>query len=45
MFKESNIVILDSRNIKTTRPNKLLNYKNLDLFKVIRVIDNIAYKL
>ena len=35
--------MLDNRNIKITRLNKSLNYKNLRLFKIIRVINNIAY--
>ena len=37
--------MLNSRNIKITRLNKSLNYKNLELFKIIRAINNIAYKL
>ena len=39
------IVILDIRNIKIDRPSRLLNYKNLGLFKVIKVLDNVAYEL
>ena len=37
--------MLDNRSIKITRPNKFLDYKNLDPFKIIRAINNIAYKL
>ena len=44
-FKKEDIIMLDSRNIKTTRLNKSLNYKNLDSFKIVRVINNITYKL
>ena len=33
------------RNIKTTYLSKLLDYKNLRLFKVVRVINNLIYKL
>ena len=44
-FKEGDIVILDSRNIKTTRPNHLLDHKNLGPFPVTRVINNIVYEL
>ena len=44
-FKINNIIILNTRNIKITRLNKLLNYKNLNLFKVIRAINNSIYKL
>ena len=45
IFKEKNIVILNSRNIKIARPNKFLNYKNLESFKIVRVINNIVYEL
>ena len=44
-FKEGDWVMLDSRNIKTTRPNKSLDHKNLGPFKVARVINNMAYEL
>ena len=37
--------MLDARNIKTRRPNKFLNYKNLGLYKIIRAIDNLVYEL
>ena len=37
--------MLDSRNIKTKRSNKSLDYKNLKLFKIIKVINNIVYEL
>lgn len=37
--------MLDSRNIKTTRPVKSLDHKNLGLFKIIRAIDNNDYEL
>ena len=37
--------MLDSRNIKTIRSNKFLDYKNLNPFKIIRAINNIIYKL
>ena len=39
------MVILDARNIKTTRLNKSLDHKNLGPFEIIRVINNSAYKL
>ena len=44
-FKVDDIVWLDSRNIKTTRPNKSLNHKNLGPFKIIRIINNMACEL
>ena len=37
--------MLNSRNIRTIRLNKSLDYKNLGPYKVIRVINNIVYKL
>ena len=39
------IVILDTRNIKTDRPSRSLNYKNLGPFKIIKALDNMAYEL
>ena len=39
------MVILDNRNIKTTRLNYSLDYKNLGPFPVTRVINNIVYEL
>ena len=44
-FKERDLIILNYKNIKIIRPAKFLNYKNLKLFKVIRVINNLVYKL
>ena len=44
-FKVGDMVMLDSRNIKTTRPNKSLDHKNLGPFRVTRVINNMAYEL
>ena len=38
-------MILDAKNIKIIRLNKLLDYKNLGLFKVIKIINNFVYKL
>lgn len=37
--------MLNIKNIKITRFTKLLNYKNITLFKIIRIINNIIYKL
>ena len=37
--------MLNSRNIRIIRSNKSLNYKNLDPFKIIKVINNIIYEL
>ena len=44
-FKEGDMVMLDGRNIKTTRPSKSLDHKNLGPFKIVRAIDNMAYEL
>ena len=37
--------MLNNKNIKINRSNKSLNHKNLDLYKIIKVINNIIYKL
>ena len=44
-FREGDMVMLDSRNIKTTRPNKSLDHKNLGPFRVTKAINNMAYEL
>ncbi len=37
--------MLDSRFITTIRSNKSLDFKNLGPYKIVRVINNIAYEL
>lgn len=37
--------MLDSRNIKTVRPNKSLDHKNLGPFQIIKAHNNSAYEL
>ena len=37
--------MLNSRNIRITKSNKSLDYKNLELYKIVRVVNNIIYKL
>ena len=37
--------MLNNRNIKTIKLNKLFNHKNLKLFKIIKTYDNLAYYL
>ena len=44
-FKINDMIMLDARYIKIMRFNKSLDYKNLNFFKIIRVIDNCAYEL
>ena len=44
-FKKRDIIMLNNKNIKINRSNKFLNYKNLGFYKIIKVIDNIIYKL
>ena len=44
-FRVGDMVMLDARNIKTTRPNKSLDHKNLGPFEITRVINNSAYEL
>ena len=39
------MIILSNRNIKIIKPSKSLNYKDLDLYKIIKVYNNFAYKL
>ena len=45
VFKINDIIILNSRNIRITRLSKLLDYKNLKPFRIIRVINNIICEL
>ena len=44
-FRVGDKVMLDSRNIKTTRPSKSLDLKNLGPYKIVRAINNMAYEL
>ncbi|KAI2477934.1 hypothetical protein Ptr902_10617 [Pyrenophora tritici-repentis] len=44
-FKVGDRVIVDFRNLRTTRPNQSLDYKNRGPFLVTRVIDNMAYEV
>ena len=37
--------MLNSKNIKIIQSSKFLNHKNLNFFKIIKVINNIIYKL
>ena len=37
--------MLNNKNIKINRSNKFLNYKNINLFKMIKIINNIFCKL
>ena len=39
------MVMLDARNIMTTRPNKTLDCKTLFPFKTIRATNNMVYEL
>ena len=41
----NDIIMLNSRNIKTIKSNKLLNYKNLKSFKIIKTYNNLIYYL
>jgi hypothetical protein len=44
-FRVGDYVMLDSRNIRTTRPSQTLDFKNRGPYKIIRAIDNMAYEL
>ena len=37
--------MLNNRNIKTIKLNKLFNYKNLKFFKIIKTYNNLIYYL
>ena len=37
--------MLNVKNIKINRLNKSLNHKNISLFKIIKVVNNIIYEL
>lgn len=44
-FREGQPVWLDARNIKTLRPQKKLDWKNLGPFVITKVISSHAYRL
>ncbi|KAH9860385.1 hypothetical protein J1614_011716 [Plenodomus biglobosus] len=44
-FKEGDLLMLDSRNLRTKRPSPTLDSKNRDPFRIKRAIDNVAYEL
>jgi hypothetical protein len=44
-FRKGNRVIINFRNVQTTRPNHSLNFKNQGPFTIIQVIDNMAYEV
>ena len=39
------MIMLNVKNIKINRSNKSLNYKNINSFRIIKVINNMTYKL
>ena len=44
-FKEGDLVMLDSRHIRTKRPSKKLDYKKMGPFRIEKAIGNRAFKL
>lgn len=44
-FKVGDMVMLDRRNIKTVRPNKSLDHKNLGPYRVTKALGNMAYEV
>ena len=44
-LKINDMMMLNSRYLKTIRSNRDLDYRNLDSFKIIRVINNNVYEL
>ena len=45
VLKEGDMVYLSSKNIKTTRPSKKLDWKQLGPFKIAKRISDVSYKL
>ena len=39
------MIMLNVKNIKINRLSKSLNYKNINFFQIIRIINNIIYEL
>ena len=37
--------MLNNRNIRIIKLNKFLDYKNLELYRIVRIINNIIYEL
>lgn len=44
-YKVGDLVYLDARNIKTTRPSKKLDWKNLGPYPIVQQVGTYAYKL
>ena len=44
-FRMNDMIMLNARYLKIMRLNKNLDYKNLESFKVVRMINNCAYEL
>ena len=44
-FIINDIMMFNSRNIKTIKSNKSFNHKNLESFKIIKIYDNLIYEL
>ena len=43
-FKVKNMIMLNVKFQITCRQNKILNFKNLGFYRIIRKIDNITYE-
>ena len=44
-FKIDDKIFLDIRNLNIARSSRSLNYKNVDFYEIVRVINNVAYEL
>ena len=44
-FRIKDFVMLNTKNIKITKLNNSLDYKNLNLFQIKKIIDNMIYEL
>ena len=44
-LRMNDMIMLNARFQKTTRFNKDLDYKNLESFKIVKIVDNMTYEL
>jgi len=44
-FKVDNKIILNTRNIAIAKLSKSLEHKNIDFYKIVKVINNYVYEL
>src|SRR5690606_5612761 len=44
-YKEDDLVMMDSRNMKSKRPSKRLDHKKISLFKIIKLVGKLACRV